>query len=59
MYLPSTKLKKIYIALRKLNKVSKSKKKCSNTLTENPPTTGVGEDVGKKVPSYTAGGNAN
>jgi hypothetical protein len=22
------------------------------------PTTGVGEDVGKKEPSYTAGGNA-
>jgi hypothetical protein len=24
-----------------------------------PPTTGVGEDVGKKEPSYTAGGNAS
>jgi hypothetical protein len=23
------------------------------------PTTGVGEDVGKKEPSYTVGGNAN
>jgi hypothetical protein len=24
-----------------------------------PPTTGVGEDVGKKEPLYTAGGNAS
>jgi hypothetical protein len=24
-----------------------------------PLTTGVGEDVGKKEPSYTAGGNVN
>jgi hypothetical protein len=27
--------------------------------SKTPPTTGVGEDVGKKEPSYTAGGNAN
>jgi hypothetical protein len=26
---------------------------------ETPPTTGVGEDVGKKEPLYTAGGNAS
>jgi hypothetical protein len=26
--------------------------------SKTPPTTGVGEDVGKKEPSYTAGGNA-
>jgi hypothetical protein len=24
-----------------------------------PPTTDVGEDAGKKEPSYTAGGNVN
>jgi hypothetical protein len=24
-----------------------------------PPTTGIGEDVGKMEPSYTAGGNAS
>jgi hypothetical protein len=24
-----------------------------------PPTTGVGEDEGKKEPSYTVGGNVN
>jgi hypothetical protein len=24
-----------------------------------PPTTGIGEDTGKKEPSYTAGGNVN
>jgi hypothetical protein len=24
-----------------------------------PPTTGVGEDAGKKEPSYTVGGNVN
>jgi hypothetical protein len=29
-----------------------------NILVE-PPTTGVGEDAGKKEPSYTVGGNVN
>jgi hypothetical protein len=24
-----------------------------------PPTTGVGKDLGRKEPSYTAGGNAS
>jgi hypothetical protein len=28
-------------------------------IITTPPTTGVGEDVGKKEPLYTAGGNAN
>jgi hypothetical protein len=27
--------------------------------SRTPPTTNVGEDVGKKEPSYTAGGNAS
>jgi hypothetical protein len=27
--------------------------------SKQPPTTGVGEDVGKKEPSCTAGGNAS
>jgi hypothetical protein len=27
--------------------------------SKTPPTTNVGEDVGKKEPSYTAGGNVN
>jgi hypothetical protein len=29
------------------------------TIKKTPPTTGVGDNVGKKVPSYTAGRNAN
>jgi hypothetical protein len=28
-------------------------------IIRNTTTTGVGEDAGKKEPSYTAGGNAN
>jgi hypothetical protein len=28
-------------------------------VIKTPPTTGVGKDVGKKEPSYTAGGNAS
>jgi hypothetical protein len=28
-------------------------------IIKTPPTTCVGEDVGKKEPSYTAGGNAS
>jgi hypothetical protein len=28
-------------------------------LLKTPPTIGVDEDVGKKEPSYTAGGNAS
>jgi hypothetical protein len=28
-------------------------------MLSTPPTTGVGEDVGKKEPSYTAGWNVN
>jgi hypothetical protein len=28
-------------------------------IIKTPPPTGVGEDVGKKEPLYTAGGNAN
>jgi hypothetical protein len=28
-------------------------------IKKNTPTTCVGEDVGKKEPSYTAGGNAS
>jgi hypothetical protein len=28
-------------------------------IIKTPPTTSVGEDVGKKEPSYTVGGNAN
>jgi hypothetical protein len=27
--------------------------------SKTPPTTGVDEDMGKKEPSYTAGGNAS
>jgi hypothetical protein len=27
--------------------------------TRTPPTTNVGEDVGKKEPSYTTGGNVS
>jgi hypothetical protein len=30
-----------------------------NTSSKTPPTTGAGKDVGKKEPSYTAGGNAS
>jgi hypothetical protein len=28
-------------------------------ISKTPPTTGVGEDVGKREPSYTAGKNAS
>jgi hypothetical protein len=28
-------------------------------ITKTPPTKNVGEDVGKKKPSYTAGSNAS
>jgi hypothetical protein len=28
-------------------------------IIKTPPTTGVGEDAGKKEPSYTAGGNVD
>jgi hypothetical protein len=28
-------------------------------MRATPPTTGVGEDAGKKEPSYTVGGNVN
>jgi hypothetical protein len=28
-------------------------------LVATPPTTGVGEDAGKKEPSYTVGGNVD
>jgi hypothetical protein len=28
-------------------------------VIKKPPTTNVGEDVGKKEPSHTAGGNAS
>jgi hypothetical protein len=27
-------------------------------ITKTPPTTGIGKDMGKKEPSYTAGGKA-
>jgi hypothetical protein len=29
------------------------------TADTTPPTTGVGEDAGKKEPSYTVGGNVD
>jgi hypothetical protein len=43
---------------------SKPQKDSTSTLLEylsskTPPTTDVGEDVGKKEPSYTAGGNVS
>jgi hypothetical protein len=31
----------------------------TGAVKATPPTTGVGEDVGKKEPSYTVGGNVN
>jgi hypothetical protein len=30
-----------------------------STTSATPPTTGVGEDAGKKEPSYTVGGNVD
>jgi hypothetical protein len=32
---------------------------CYNSHQKTPPSTSVGEDVGKKEPLYTAGGNAS
>jgi hypothetical protein len=34
-------------------------KKYGGLSSATPPTTGVGEDAGKKEPSYTVGGNVD
>jgi hypothetical protein len=54
----------ITISSHKRNANQKCKKDSTSTLLEQPssktpPPTGVGKDVGKKEPSYTAGGNAS
>jgi hypothetical protein len=39
--------------------IGKELKENKETTPTTPTTTGVGEDVGKKEPSYTVGGNVD